>query len=509
MQYGHFDNENLEYLITRPDTPRPWSNYLGRADFGGIITNNAAGYTFYKSADQGRLTRFRFNAPAADLSGRYLYLRDEEDGDFWSNSWMPVGKPLDSFDAECRHGPGYTVLTSLYRNIRCEVTHFIPLDATYEVWSITVSNLDSRKRRIRLFATAEPQCNWSATDDTKNLQYNQYIAQTRMAGDILDIASNPNMPEDPENFTNKDQQRHRFFALAGRGTTGFDGDLAAFFGPYGTYAAPQAVADGACANRHAYGDMPFAALQVDLEPGPGESVQFATLFGVGKADREGKEAVALTEGAPAREQALADVKHFWHERMQVLTAETPEPAFNSMVNLWAPLNNLMTFYWSRTASLVYAGERDGLGYRDSLQDLVGTAALVPAETRERLELLLTGQYANGGCKPVVQPFHHRPGAEEPPEQFRSDDGMWLFNAVPAYVKETGDLAFYRRTLPFADKGEASVFEHLRRALEFSLDRSGRHGLPCGLFNDWNDCIRLGENGETVFVAFQLRLALRE
>lgn len=509
MKFGYFDDHNLEYVITRPDTPRPWSNYLGRADFGGVITNNAAGYIFHKSADQGRLTRFRFNSAPAELAGRHIYLRDREDGDSWSNAWMPVGKSLDEFQTECRHGTGYTVIKSVYRKIRCEVRYFTPVGATFEVWQITMANLDNRRRRIQIFPTAEPQCNWNATDDTKNLQFTQYIAQTRMVDGILDIASNPNMPEDPDNFTNKDQQRHSFFGLAGIEATAFEGDLASFFGPYGTYAKPLALLEGACGNRHAYGDMPFAAFQVDVEPEPGESVSFAALFGVGEAEREGRQAVAAMDSEQAVEHALGEVKEFWQSRLEVLSAETPDAGFNSMINLWAPLNNLMTFYWSRTASLVYAGERDGLGFRDSLQDLVGSAALVTAETRERLELLLTGQYANGGCKPVVQPFNHHPGEEEPPEQFRSDDAMWFFNAVPAYVKETGDLAFYCKSLPFADGGEASVFGHLRRAIEFSLERSGQHGLPCGLFNDWNDCIRLGESGETVFVALQLRLALDE
>lgn len=509
MKYGYFDDSSREYVITRPDTPRPWSNYLGSADFGGVITNNAAGYTFYKSADQGRLTRFRFNSAPAEWSGRLIYLRDRADGDYWSNAWMPVGKPLDEFQSECRHGTGYTVIKSIYRGIRCEACFFVPKGCRYEVWKLTVTNLDDKPRRISLFPTVEPQCNWNATDDTKNLQYTQYIARTTLVDGIIDIGSNVNMPPDPEHFSNKDQKRHRFFALSGVEAQAFEGDLTAFFGPYGSYASPHAVTAGRCAGTEAYGDMPFAAFQVDLDLPARDSATFSCLFGIGSADTEGARARASMDSEQAVGHAFEETRGFWQSRMETLSAETPDEGFNSMLNTWAPLNNLMTFYWSRTASLVYAGERDGLGFRDSLQDLVGSAALVTAETRERLELLLTGQYANGGCKPVVQPFNHHPGAEEPPDHYRADDGMWFFNAVPAYVKETGDVAFYRKVLPFADAGEAEVFGHLRRAIEFNLERSGRHGLPCGLFNDWNDCIRLGESGETVFVALQLRLALRE
>jgi len=158
-----------------------------------------------------------------------------------------------------------------------------------------------------------------------------------------------------------------------------------------------------------------------------------------------------------------------------------------------PYNCLITFAWSRAASLVYNGERDGLGFRDSVQDILGVIAAIPQEARTRLELMLTGQLANGGAMPIVKPFGHKPGHEkEPdPQEFRSDDCLWFFNAVPAYVNETGDLDFYNKVLPYADQGEAAVLGHLRRALEFNLERTGRHGLPCGLAADWNDLSEAG------------------
>ena len=508
MRYGYFDDANKEYVIDRPDTPRPWSNYLGSVEFGGVITNNAAGYTFYRSAAQGRLTRYQFNAKPGELPGRYVYLRDQDTGDFWSNSWMPTGKPLEDFSSETRHGLGYTIIRSEYDGVESEVTYFAKPGDLFETWRIRVTNKGSQSRRLSVFPFIEPQCNWSADDDMRNLQYNQYIATTSFDEGIIDIGSNVNMPEDPEHFTNKDQARHTFFALAGEEATAFEGDLVSFFGPYGTYAQPRAVVEGKCSNQAAVSDMPVGAFQIDREVAPGESLEFACVFGVGKPD-SARAAVAESDSPEKLDAGLQAVKDYWHGRVDTLAAETPDAEFNSMVNLWAPYNNLMTFYWSRAASLVYAGERDGLGFRDTLQDFVGSASLVTEETRERLELMLTGQYAHGGCKPVVQPFNHKPGEESQPDHLRADDGMWFFNAVPSYVKETGDIAFYRMTLPYADAGEATVLGHLRRAIEFSIERSGAHGLPCGLHADWNDCIRLGEKGETVFVAMQLRYALNE
>lgn len=508
MKYGNFDDEAGEYVIQTPDTPRPWSNYLGNAEFGGVITNNAAGYTFYKSAAQGRLTRFRFNDSPGAMCGRYIYIRDEEDGDVWSASWLPMGKPLDTFNSVCRHGPGRTVIRSTYREVVIEVTFFVPPGLRVEVWDISVENLGSSSRKLKIFPFLEPQCNWCADDDNRNLQYNQYITScSSPAPGLIDIGSNPNMPTDPDNFTNKDQKRHTFFAVTGMDAKGFDTDLSRFLGPYGTYAGPLAVLEGSCTNSESQGDMPCGAFELPIDLAPGQQACGACLFGVGEALKEGKAAVESMRTPENRRAALNAVKTHWAERLNVLKVETPDPAFNSMINLWAPFNSLMTFYWSRTASMIYAGERDGLGYRDTLQDIVAAASLVTEEAKDRLELMLTGQYANGGCKPVVQPFHHSPGEEQEPKAYRSDDGLWLFNAVPAFVNETGELEFYHKVLPFADQGESTVLGHLRRALNFNLERVGAHGLPCGLHADWNDCIRLGEKGESVFVAFQLRFGL--
>ena len=178
--------------------------------------------------------------------------------------------------------------------------------------------------------------------------------------------------------------------------------------------------------------------------------------------------------------------------------------------MWNPYNCLMTFFWSRAASLVYAGERDGLGYRDTVQDILGVLHIIPEEAVKRLELMITGQVSTGGAMPVVKAFTHQPGETEAPDEkeYRSDDCLWLFNTIPAYVKETGDLDFYKKELPYADKGSATVLGHMKRAIEFNLTRSGAHGLPCGLAADWNDCLVLGPTGESVFVAFQVRYALK-
>jgi N,N'-diacetylchitobiose phosphorylase len=509
MEYGHFDDAAREYVITRPDTPRSWSNYLGSTDYGAIITNNAGGYSFYKSAAQGRFTRARFNFVPLDQPGRTIYLRDEDTGDFWSAAWQPVGKPLEQYKSECRHGTAYTIITSEYSGIKSETTYFVPLGRTMEVWRVKLTNTGKTPRRLSAFTYVEYASNWSSFNDLTNLQYSQFIVTMAVEDGIIDHGTNVHIPPDPGNFENSDQGRHSFLALVGAPLAGFDTDRTAFLGTYGTYAKPRVVETGRCTNSLAAGDNGCGVLQTDLTLAPGETREFVVLMGVGRADVEGKAAAKEFESPQKIDAELARLKAYWYGRLEGLTAETPDPAFNSMLAMWGPFNCLITYAWSRAASLIYAGERDGLGYRDTVQDLLGVMHAIPQEAVKRLELMLTGQLSTGGAMPVVKQFAHRPGAEKLPkdEDLRSDDGMWLFNTVPAYIKETGDFDFLNKVLPYADKGEATVLGHLRRAIEFNLEHSGAHGLPCGLSADWNDCIRLGEKGETVMVAFQLRFAL--
>jgi len=512
MQFGYFDDEKKEYVITRPDTPRSWSNYLGSTEYGAIVTNNAGGYSFYKSGYHGRFMRFRYNALPADQPGRYLYLHDHENKDYWSASWQPVGKPLDKYKSECRHGSGYTIISSEYSDIKTETLYFVPSEKLYEVWKIKISNHSGKKRNLSLFTFLEYAGNWNMLDDLLNIQYVMYTPVMQVHGNIIDHGTNVYIPEMPEKFTEKDQGRHTFMAVSGGEVLGYDTDVETFLGAYRTFANPQVVEEGKCRNTVMAGDNVCGTFQIGVNLEAGETKEIVVLVGIGKALEEGKKALEEMSDPKIVENELNKVKSYWHNRMKGMTEiMTPDADFNSMLNMWSQYNSLITFAWSRSASLVYSGDRAGFGYRDSVQDFMGVYHNIPDEARERLELMLTGQFSTGGALPVVIPFSHNPGNEPllNENHYRSDDCMWLFNAVPAYVKESGDLSFYKKVLPFADQGEATVTGHLRRAIEFNMERSGQHGLPCGLHADWNDCLRFGHTGETVFVAMQLRLAFNE
>ncbi len=508
MRYGYFDDAEKEYVIERPDTPRSWSNYLGSTRFGSIITNNAGGYHFFRSAAEGRFTRLRFNAVPMDQPGRYLYIRDNGSGDFWSSSWQPVGKPLDLYKSECRHGTGYTVITSEYSGLETEVVYTVPVERDFELWIVKITNTGNAERDLSMFTYVEYASNWSTRQDLVNLQYSAYTVKTELVDGMIRHSVIDNVPSNPDEFKNNDQGRWSFMGIVGTEPSGWEGDRERFLGPYRTYADPLTVEHGKCSNTGAYGDNACGTFQIDRKLGSGETAEFMVVMGVGKAEKEGKAALAEYSTVEKGREALEGVKKYWWGQMGRLTCKTPDKEFNSMINVWNAYNALINFRWSRAASLVYNGERDGYGYRDTVQDCTGSAAIIPEQVGGRLELMISGQTSCGGAKPLVQPFAHTPGEEAGEYGFRSDDCLWLFNSVPAYVKETGDMDFYEKVIPYCDKGEATVLGHLKRAMEFNFDHLGDHGLPCGLVADWNDCIEFGPKGESVFVAFQLRYALQ-
>lgn len=342
-----------------------------------------------------------------------------------------------------------------------------------------------------------------------NLQYTQYILRMNVIDNIIDHGINVLLPDDEGDFQNHDGNRHTFMGIFGAEVTGYDTDRELFIGNYGSYHNPEVVRSGKCKNSLAYGDNGCGVIQFDIELEPGQSAEFCVIMGIGKASEEGKKALGKYKSISDLYVEIENIKKYWHPRLESMTIETPDAEFNSMTNVWSPYNSLMTYSWSRAASLVYSGERDGLGYRDTVQDFLGVLHTIPDEVVERLELMITGQTSSGGAMPVVKPFAHNPGKEILPSEseYRSDDTLWLFNSIPAYVKESGNIDFFKKVLPYSDKGEDTVLGHLKKAIEFSLNRRGVNGLPCGLAADWNDCLQLGQEGESVFVAFQLRYAL--
>ena len=504
MEYGYFDAKAREYVITRPDTPAPWANYLGSPAYGAIISNNAGGYSFVKSGAAGRLIRYRFNEQ--DRPGRYIYLRDDESGDYWAASWQPVGKDLDKYHSICRHGTGYTIMDAEYAGIHSEVSYYVPMEAAHEVWRLKLTNTGTATRKVSVFGFVEFTCESFYEQDQVNLQYTQFITRTYFKDRFILQTINENCL----NAVNESRVETRFFGMAGAPVTSFCGDRAAFLGSYRDYGNPVSVEKGRLDGTLNYNLNPCGALHTALTLKPGESVSFVFLLGQ-KREAEAKELIARYEDKGLPDREINDLKTYWHGKLANLKVETPDENFNHMMNTWNAYQCFITFNWSRAASLIYCGQRNGYGYRDTVQDIQGIIHLDPEMALEKIKLMISGQLNNGGALPLVK-YDHNPGhediyrSEKGQPFYRADDALWLFPTVWKYISETGNTALLDEKIPYADKGVDTLYKHLLKAIDFSLDHLGIHGLPAGLHADWNDCLRLGANGVSVFVAFQLYYA---
>ena len=516
MNYGYFDPLNREYVITRPDTPAPWVNYLGSPEYGAIISNNAGGYSFAKSGANGRILRYIFNS--FDQPGRYLYIRDNESKDYWSASWQPVGKETGSYKCECRHGMGYTCMKADYDEINSKVSYYVPLGKTYEVWALSVTNCSERQRSLTLTGYAEFTNHSNYEQDQVNLQYSLFIDRTLFEKNriIQQIHGNLDALSKDEQVDDK-QVTERFFGLAGADVSSYCGDKEYFLGKYHGYCNPQGVTSGSLGDVVSYNENSCGALSCTVNLKPSETKTVVFLLGAHNSDEASSIIAAYKQPSETIKKELEALKVYWYEKLDHLKVTTPSPEFNTMINIWNAYNCFMTFIWSRAASFIYCGLRNGYGYRDTVQDIQGIIHLAPEMAKEKIRFMLSAQVSNGGGLPLVK-FTHNPGHEDTPDEisyrqetghpaYRADDALWLFPTVYKYIAETGDKTFLEEMIPFADQDAGSVYEHLKRAVSFSLAHLGPHGMPAGLYADWNDCLRLGANGESSFVAMQFYYAL--
>ncbi|MDD3416654.1 MAG: N,N'-diacetylchitobiose phosphorylase [Lachnospiraceae bacterium] len=516
MKYGYFDDDKKEYVITRPDTPTPWVNYLGSPEYGAIVSNNAGGYSFAKSGANGRILRYIFNQ--FDQPGRYIYIRDNESKDYWSASWQPVGKDLELYKSECHHGTAYTKMMADYSEIHSEVRYYVPLNESYEVWSLRLTNDSDRKRDVNVTGYAEFTNNSNYEQDQVNLQYSQFITQTVFCKNRVRqmIHANLDKLEDGKNVDDK-IVFNRFFGLTGATVTSWCGDKEGFLGRYHGYENPVGVLQGELNGQGNYNENGCGALCTEIRLAPGETKEIAFIVGM-KEDEEGSEILnRYTDPEKVCARELEDLISYWHEKLSHFQIKTPSAEFDTMINTWNAYNCFMTFIWSRAASFTYCGMRNGFGYRDTVQDIQGVIHLAPEMALEKIRFMLSAQVNNGGGLPLVK-FTHNAGHEDTPDDmsyaqetghpaYRADDALWLFPTVYKYVSETGDLDFIDEVIPFANCGEGSVYDHLKRAIDFSMNHLGKHGMPAGLYADWNDCLRLGKDGESTFVALQFYYAM--
>jgi cellobiose phosphorylase len=503
MQYGHFDDANREYVITRPDTPLPWINYLGCQAYFGIISNTAGGYSFYRDARLRRITRYRYNNVPFDFGGRYIYLRDEESGEFWSPSWQPTRHEAENYS--CRHGMGYSTIGSTYRGIEASTRYFVPLDENLEIWQFTVTNHRQTPATLSAFSCIE-FCLWDAQDDATNFQRNFSTGQVEIEDGVI-----------YHKTEYRERRDHFAYFACSRQPAGFDTQREAFLGAYRGWDKPLAVERGAATNSVAHGWAPIGSHQVKLTLQPGETQQVVFLLGYHenprdrKFDPPGSQTINKQTVKPViakyldlaqSDAAFEKLRTYWDGLLGILDVHTPDPHTDRMVNIWNAYQCMATFNMSRSASFYESGIGRGLGFRDSNQDLLGFVQMDPARARERIVDLASTQLPSGGAYHQYQPLTKR-GNNDVGGNF-NDDPHWLIIGVAAYLKETGDWSILDEPVPYDNEpgSEQPLYEHLQRSFRYTLERLGPHGLPLIGRADWNDCLNLNCFSDTPGQSFQ-------
>lgn len=504
MRYGYFDNENREYVIDKLDIPTSWTNYLGVRDMCTVINHTAGGYTFYKSPEYHRVTRFRPNAIPMDRPGHYVYLRDDESSDYWSVSWQPVGKSFDEAKYKCRHGMSYTVYECDYKGIHAEQKLSVPIDDPVELWDVKIKNNSDKERNLSVFSYLEFSFHHIEMDN-KNFQMSMYASGSSYEDGII------------ENDLFYEEFGYQYFT-ANFEADSFDCLRDKFIGSYRTEDNPIAVEKGVCSGSFEKGNNHCGALHKRITLAPGEEIRIVFMLGEGKREvgKGIREKYSNLENVDKAYQALGD---FWNEKFEALQIDTPNEGMNTLINTWTLYQAEINVMFSRFASFIEVGGRTGLGYRDTSQDAMTVPHSNPEKCKQRIGELLRGLVSKGYGLHLFQPEWFDPDTDVKPfksptvvptpkvsdmihglEDTCSDDALWLIPTIVEYIKETGEVEFLDEELTYADGGKGTVYEHMTKILDFSAEQVGATGVCKGLRADWNDCLNLG-GGESALVSF--------
>ncbi len=487
MKFGYFDDANKEYVITTPKTPLPWINYLGSTDFFSLISNTCGGYSFYKDAKLLRLTRYRYNNIPGDEGGRYYYIKDNKD--IWNPGWMPVKTELEHY--ECRHGMGYTRILSEKNNISSSLLAFVPVDDNCEVNQLILTNNSDKTKQIQLFSYIE-FCLWNAMDDMTNYQRNLNTGEVEVIG------------SDIYHKTEYRERRNHYAVFSvNQKVDGYDTSRDAFLGAYRGVADPIVVETGKSTDSVASGWYPIGSHQINIELAPGEQKSFIFVLGYCENPVDDKfEAPDVINKAPAKkmlqkyktdaqvEEAFAKLNAHWDQLLSKFTVKSGDEKLDRMVNIWNQYQCMVTFNMSRSASYYESGIGRGMGFRDSCQDLLGFVHLIPDRARQRILDIAATQFEDGSAYHQYQPLTKK-GNSDIGSGF-NDDPLWLIAGTSAYIRETGDYSILDEIVPYEnDMTKATtLFVHLTRSFDYTIDHLGPHKLPLIGRADWNDCLNL-------------------
>ncbi|HMA63242.1 MAG TPA: glycosyl transferase family 36 [bacterium] len=512
-KYGYFSDETKEFIITRPDTPRPWVNYISNGQYSGLITHVGGGYSFYGNPKDNRITRWRYNSLPMDRPGRYILIKDPISGQFWSPTWQPTPQEYDHFEA--RHGLYYTKISTELNSIASSMLYFVPRDDDLEVWKLTLRNNSKNSRTLQLFAFQE-LCLGHALVDLINQPNDQHFNEVSYDANnqILTatkrywVKYNSATVEQANESWNK-----RVFFASSEDVKSFDGSKDNFIGKWRSEANPIAVEKGECTNTEITAGDAIAALQNEVTLQPGEEKEIVFIMGVIPKNTSNKKLINIVEKYQKPEKvnrAFQKQQNFWNEYLDNVQVSTPDNDLNRMLNFWNQYQTSVTFLFSRDASYYHGGMLFGRGFRDSCQDIMGPVMAQPDWVKERIIEMAKYQFKDGSTYHLYYP--ETGGGER---TGHSDTPLWLPMAIMIYLKETGDLDFLDQQVPYHDGKTGTILEHLYSALDYSLQDLTERGLAKFGPGDWNDTLDyLGRKGKgesvwvTMFLAYNLRETVR-
>jgi len=508
-RYGHFSEDKREFIITRPDTPAPWVNYISNGKYTGLISHTGGGFSFYGSPRDNRITRWRYNALPVDRPGRYILIRDQSDGQYWSPTWQPTRTKLDRY--ECRHGMYYTRIQSSYGGIEATLLYFVTPDDC-EVWRVSLKNNSSHLKQLNLFAFQE-LCLGHALVDLINQPNDQHFNEVIFDRDAEILLASKRywvkFSQATVKQANEDWDKIVYFAST-EPIKGWDGSKNEFIGRWRSESDPVAVERGCCSNSEITAGDAMAALQVSIDLGPEEEKELAFIMGIVPKTGGRSKAIDIIRkyrSVQTINAVFGDLQAQWRDYLTCVAVDTPDDQMNTLLNVWNQYQTSVTFLCSRDASYYHGGLLFGRGYRDSCQDIMGPVMAKPEWVRERIIEMSRFQFSDGSTFHLYYPMTG--GGER---TGHSDTPLWLPLAIMVYLKETGETDFLNTITRFYDGGEASLRDHLFAAINYTIANLTERRLAKFGPGDWNDTLDyLGRQGrgESVWVTMFLAYILKE
>lgn len=527
-KYGHFSKDKLEFIVTEPDTPRPWINYLTNEDYCAIISQCAGGYSFYKDCRTDRILRWSPENLHFDRPGRYIYVksivkRPTIVGAPKSKVWSATYQPLRVKPAfyECRHGLGYTVITTEYDGVRFETTYFVPENEPCEVWLCKVTNKTKRAKELELY----PYVEFLLGDYHLELRYRNimelynriWLDQHHQALFAKKTAAWGDLNIKPFEYT-------IFFATS-LPLKGYCTRKEEFLGRYNNEERPQMLFNKFKTVKFCSGEDGIGVLRNTLKLAPGKQETFSVLLGQTESIPNITHILSKFRNIENCRKEFENVKNLWHKRIvDNIWVETPDKDFDTIMNVWVKYQMYICNFWSRSPSYFHEGS-GGRGFRDSCQDADGIMSINTEHALNKIRSIVKLIRQDGTCAPgwsdTSGPAGHRPNKDHP---------LWLTYTVASYIKETGNKDFLLEYAPYikdrwiqgwdtdphwqagaVTDGEGTIFEHLEKNLEFTFNDVGPHGLPRVGHADWNDAldaVGIKGKGESVWIAIGLVRSLK-